>query len=234
MDAKNSAIVGFGLAGGVTLGIAFARLVPGSSELMIYSALVGAVLGVLVGRTPFGQRVSGLALGSAVGLAVWDMAIAHYLSARETVGDLAWAMGALVCLLVGALLVHQSGLRGDALAAGTIAFTSIGAHAVARLWLEDYPTKTGLAALVAGAVIGNHLSSARWFRRAQAILLGAAGAGAFAIYVVFHSLAAVGGAWRSPSQMQVMLALLAMAGGVLGWLKLGLPNIPTDDPKVSG
>jgi hypothetical protein len=215
-----SAIVASGLAG-LALGIIGVRL-GGHTHLFVFLPLVGAVAGVMVGNSSAGRRYSGLALGAAFGILAWDVAIAHYMRFDFPLTELAWLMGAIISAAVGVLVALVSGSRGDALTIGTVASLSIGGHLVARIWLEDYPTRTGLAALVVGGVIGLYLARARWFRRPRGIILGVAAAGACAQFIAFPILASTGLLWRSSLlSPQVVMGSLALMGMMGGWLALG-------------
>lgn len=216
MKNRASTIIAAGLAG-LTLGVIAIRL-GGYTGLWIYLPLVTAAVGGLLGTRPAARNNAGLVLGGAFGLFAWDIAVAHYLSRRTQLDESEWLLGATVGVATGVSIALVARARRDPLSVGTIATLSLAAHVMARLWLEDYPTWTGTAALVVGAGLGYLLARAPWFRDARGIVLGIGAGAACAQFIALPILASTGTLWRWPLMYpQTVLGSLVVMGALAGW-----------------
>ena len=150
-------------------------------QLPFYWGTAGLVAGVLAARAPVLQRNPGPAVGGAMGALAGNVAVAHYLvmniqpSFDETWWD--YRMITIVTTagmtLLGAAVGFIPGLRRDASPLLWATGLSIGLHVVARSWLEDHPTATGLALLGSGLIIGAIVGLQRQARRFALLPLGA-------------------------------------------------------------
>lgn len=150
-------------------------------QLPFYWGTAGLVAGVLAARAPVLQRNPGPAVGGAMGALAGNVAVAHYLvmNIQPSFGESWWGPRTITMVatagtsLLGAAVGFTPVLRRDASPLLWATGLGIGLHVVARSWLEDYPTATGLALSGVGLIIGVVVGLQQQARQFALVPLGA-------------------------------------------------------------
>jgi hypothetical protein len=165
------AYVGLVIGLGVSLVLQYDTVAP---------AIVGLVLGALFGRGLMLQRNLGPAVGAALGALVGNVAVANYLIAhtQERFGESSpYLLISISATVLGALCGFATGFlprfRMDPTPLLWATALGLGGHVAARLWLEDFPTFTGLTMLALGLLVGGLLGLNHLARRYATVPLGA-------------------------------------------------------------
>ena len=188
-------------------------------------ALAALVAGALAGGAVLVKRSPGPLVGAAMGAILGNIAIAHYLIANSppsfggsdpsilrSITLWSTVIGGLVGLGLG-LIPRLRRDPGPLLWATALALAF---HVIARLWLEDFPTKTGLAmlfvGLLGGGCLGLQSSAARFTPMPLGAMMGfAAGAALMISGVAFNLFSSLG-----PGAVMWICPLLGAAtGGVI-------------------
>ena len=221
--ASDSISRGFSIFVGAYVGLVLGVIVWTfvDEPLVTLVALVG---GAFAGGALLVRRSLGPLVGAAMGAILGNVAIAHYLIANSpgSFGGPDQSMSRSITLwstviagLVGLGLGLIPRLRRDPAPLLWATTLALAFHVAARLWLEDFPTLTGMAMLLVGLLVGGCLgvlgAASRFTPVPLGAMLGFAAGGALLLSGVAFNLFS----WLGPGAILWICPLLGAATGTV-------------------